>query len=130
MNSFIEDSIEKTFSLVKYYLLQSQWRQCKSYIGVAANYCNDLFNEHEFPQEIRDKAFYLRGICYLMLGKDEDYHTKEQCYLEAVAMFLKLKTISLGTPLYGEFDIDETLFDELFSWSRSRIQHKVVAQTA
>ena len=120
MNFLFEDGFEKTFNHVKYYLQQAEWRNNKSYIEIAADYCNDALKSSEVPLAVKDKALYLRGICYLMLGKGEEHDIKEQCFLEAATMFLKLQAISLHETVDIEFNIDKSLFNEFFAWNRQR----------
>lgn len=118
MTFLLEDGFEKTFNLVKYYLQQAEWRSSKLYVEIAANYCSDVLKVINVPLAVKEKALYLRGLCYLRLAKGEISEIKEQYFLEAALLFVELHLSTLNDTVGIEFNIDMSLFDEFFEWQQ------------
>jgi hypothetical protein len=118
MNCVVEQKIEKYFSLVAYYYRLYQQRRNKSYLDVAASYCQDLLELSDLVAECRDKAYFLYALCLLENGYDEAPAIKEKFYSKAASCFFNLTTFGFHELEFDEIPKNLRLIEDLFAWNK------------
>ena len=119
MNCVVEQKVEKGFSLVAYYYKLYQQRQNKSYLDVAASYCQELIELTKLEPTWRDKAYFLYALCLLEHGYDEMPDVKNKFYLQAAHCLFNLSTFGFHVVEFEEIPKNIKFFEDLFVWKKA-----------